>query len=386
MSPTHFGDMIFAPRDLSIDLANGLVKRGHEVYFFTAPDVKTTAHLVGGDANLLQRDYVHAMLGNTKSERLEWGYTSVLKHNYETDLTMRCYQMAAKEGFDIIHSYHERMAHFFDELAGIPTVYTLHDPLPASELNLKYWLLQKFTHHKYVSISNAFRVHPTLQLNFVDTVYHGIRTPQVESSARSGTYLSFMARLIAEKGIEDAIETARQVCLPLKVASSKTKENTSDDGYFNTKIAPLVKESDVQFTGFMDAQGKQKFFNDAIALLFPIHWEEPFGMVMIEAMACGTPVVAYNRGSVPEIVKDGVTGFIIEPDDEASTKSQAPNPKQIQNSKFKIQKKGVEGLVEAVKRIGEIDRAACRAHVEENFTVEKMVEGYERVYKKVLGI
>lgn len=368
--------MIFAPRDLSIDLANGLVKRGHEVYFFTTPDIMTTAHLIGGDKDLLEKDYVHAMLGNTQSERLEWGYRSVLKHNFETDLTMRCYQMVKKEGFDIIHSYHERMAHFFDEMTGIPTVYTLHDPLPESELNLKYWLLQKFSHHNYVSISNAFRVHPTLHLNFVDTVYHGIRTPQGEASERGGTYLAFMARLIAEKGIEDAIETATQVHVPLKVASSKAKENTSDDAYFNTTIAPLVKKNDVQFTGFMDVGGKQKFFANAIALLFPIHWEEPFGMVMIEAMACGTPVIAYNRGSVAEIVKDGVTGFII--NEMPNVECQIINGKQLQ-----IQKTGIEGLVEAVKRIGEIDRAACRRHVEENFTVEKMVEGYEKVYQKV---
>ncbi|MDO8451701.1 MAG: glycosyltransferase, partial [bacterium] len=237
MSPTHFGDMIFAPRDLSIGLADGLVQRGHEVYFFTAPDVVTTARLIGGDKELLDRDYVRAMLGGTKSERLEWGYTSVLKHTFEMDLTMRCYQMAVKEGFDIIHSYHERMAHFFDEMTDIPTVYTLHDPIPDSELNLAYWLLQKFSHHKYISISNAFRLHPTLHLNFVDTVYHG--TPSVENvvNSKSRSYLAFMGRPIREKGIVDAIETAKHVHMPLKIASSRARESINDDAYFTTSIA-----------------------------------------------------------------------------------------------------------------------------------------------------
>ncbi|MBI5619392.1 glycosyltransferase, partial [Candidatus Gottesmanbacteria bacterium] len=111
-------------------------------------------------------------------------------------------------------------------------------------------------------------------------------------------------------------------------------------------------------------------------------WEEPFGLVMIEAMACGTPVIAYNRGSVAEIVKDGVTGFIIEDDNTTNTTNTANKP----ISQWVIKKKGIEGLVEAVKRIGEIDRAACRKHVEEHFTVEKMVEGYEQVYNKLLHL
>ena len=127
---------------------------------------------------------------------------------------------------------------------------------------------------------------------------------------------------------------------------------------------------------------KYDFLGNAKAFLFPIHWEEPFGLVMVEAMACGTPVVAYNRGSVPEIVKDGVTGFIVDPPEE-DLNSQISNHNDQQGS-WIIKKRGIEGLVEAVRRISEIDRKACKKHVEEHFTVDHMVDGYIDVYRKIL--
>lgn len=360
MSPTKFKDMIFAPRDLAVSLADGLVEKGHDVYFFTAPDVQTKAHVVSGDTKLVEYDYVESMLNGRDNERLHWGFFGTMKHNFEIDLTQRCYHMAEKEHFDIIHSYHERLAHFFNETTGFPTVYTLHDPLPLRELDLKYWLLQKFAHHNYVSISNAFRRHPTLLLHFVDTVYHGIKIHTFPQSLEQGGYIAFMARLIKEKGADQAIQAAKRLSIPLKIASSTAAENINDDEYFNTTIKPNLDPALITFTDFMDGNEKYDFFAKASCLLFPIQWEEPFGMVMIEAMACGTPVVAYNRGSVSEIVRDGVTGFVVDPD------------------------RGVDGLVEAVRRIEEIDRAACRKHVEEHFTIEKMVDGYERVYQRVI--
>jgi len=132
----------------------------------------------------------------------------------------------------------------------------------------------------------------------------------------------------------------------------------------------------VEDESFFGEEDRAPFLGNAKALLFPILWEEPFGMVMIEAMACGTPVIAYNHGSVSEIVVDGLTGFIIDPDNE-----DRPN-----KGKWVIKKQGVEGLVEAIRRIGELNRNACRKHVEANFTVEMMVRGYELIYKKILGI
>lgn len=374
MSTTKYKDMIFAPRELVILLANGLVKRGHEVYLFTSPDIKTDAKIVAGDERLIKDSYIEEKMSSHPSERFKWASFYNLKRNYEIDLTQRCYKMALKGKLDIIHSYHDTLAHFFDELIGFPTVYTLHDPLPTNKNSLIYWLLDKYTNQNYVSISNSFRQHPSLRLNFIQTVYHGLDLENYKQSLNKGEYLAFMGRMAPEKGLDSAITVAKEAKIPLKIATSTVSANANVP-YYKDIIEPIMHDSLVTFTGFMDKDAKCEFLGEAIGLIFPLQWEEPFGMVMIEAMACGTPVIAYNRGSVPEIVRDGVTGFIIDSDDEDRSGK----------GSWIIKKQGVEGLIEAVKRIGEIDRKACREHVEENFTVEKMVEGYEKVYRKILA-
>ena len=159
----------------------------------------------------------------------------------------------------------------------------------------------------------------------------------------------------------------------LKIASDKTHFNTE---FVKNKVLPYVDGDKIVHAGFfVTSMEKNNFLNKAKALMLPILWDEPFGLVMIEAMACGTPVIAYNRGSVSEIVRDGVTGFIIDPDNE-----DRPG-----KGTWVIKKQGIEGLVEAIKRIEEIDRRACRKHVEENFSVSKMVEGYEKIYNQILN-
>ncbi len=378
MSPTRFGEMIFAPRELSVWLADGLVERGHDVFFFTAPDVATHATVVPGDMSLME-DMREEKLAAAGGERMKWASFYTRKRNYELDLTQRAYAMAREGKLDIIHSYHDTLAHFFDELTGFPTVYTLHDPLPRPG-TLPYWLLTKFAHHRYVSISDAFRRQDRLTVNFVATVYHGVpAVPAVGRESKERPYLAFMGRMAREKGITDAIEAARRSGLPIRIATSQREENRQSS-FFQTDVAPRLGAGNAELVGFMDVVAKDAFLAGARALLFPIHWEEPFGLVMIEAMACGTPVIAYNRGSVPEIVRDGVTGFIVEEKDRGNqgnrgNQGERPGP-------WVIRKRGIEGLVEAVGRIGEIDRAACRRHVAEHFTVEQMVAGYEKIYER----
>lgn len=370
MSPMRYADMIFAPRELSISLADGLVKQGHEVYFFTAPDVQTNAHLVGGDKQLLEDSLMEEKLKDHSDDRFKWASFYTRKRNFEIDLTTKCYRLAKEGKLDVVHSYHETFAHFFDDFTNFPTVYTLHDPLPKNPKSLSYWLLKKFSHHKYVSISDAFRRDNSLGLNFIETVYHGFTIPSPSSSR--GNYLAFIGRMAKEKGIEFAIDAAKQSGLSLKIATSMDKD--LDSAYFKEVVEPRVDKKLISFLDFLPELERFEFLGNALCLLFPIQWEEPFGMVMIEAMACGTPVVAYNRGSVSEIVRDGLTGFIVDPDDE-------DRPKK---GSWVIKKQGIEGLIEAVKRIGAIDRSVCRKHVEENFSVEKMVEEYETVYQKAL--
>lgn len=379
MSPKYYKDRIFAPRDLSISLANGLVDRGHEVYFFTAPDIETKAKLIIGDRNLLQNNFIEEKLQNKPSGQTKWASLYNLKRNYELDLTERCYKMAIQGKLDIIHSYHDTLAHFLNDLTGFPTVYTLHDPLSTNKTGLSYWLLNKFSHHNYVSISNAFRKHDQLHLNFVSTVYHGVKALVKKDFSDNECYLAFIGRMEKEKGIELAIDVANLVGIKLIIATSPVEQSMSLPYYLDI-IAPNVDPKTVSLVGFLGEEQKYNFLANAFCLLFPILWEEPFGMVMIEAMACGTPVIAFARGSVPEIVKDGQTGFIINPSDS-----------DIRGD-WVIKKTGVDGLIEAVKKVTSMTREeyqnmrhACRTHVEKNFTVEKMVEGYEKTYRKLLA-
>lgn len=372
MSRALFKDMIFAPRDLSIALADGLVDKGHEVYFFTAPDIKTRATLIAGDSAFFQDSLVEKKLQGQPNDRLKWASFYARKRYYEMDLIQRCYKMALDGKLDIIHSYHDVLGHFVNELTGFPTVYTLHDPLPSDENDLSYWLLEKFKQQNYVSISKAFQRFNKPNLHFVDTVYHGINVSNSQFFPDQGEYVAFIGRMEKEKGVDIAIHTAKATGKKIKIATSPEEQGKK---YYQDVIAPFV-DAQVELTGFVDSQRKYDFLGQALCLLFPIQWEEPFGMAMIEAMACGTPVVAFNRGSVSEIVRDGLTGFIIDQDNE-----DRPG-----KGSWIIKKQGVEGLIEAVNRIGEIKREACRKHVEENFTIEKMVEGYENVYRKIAGV
>lgn len=364
--------MIFAPRDLAVSLADGLVDVGHEVHFFASPDIQTKAHLIGGDPWLLEEKGYEEKMKGLPSERKKWASFYMRKRDFEMDLTTKVYEMATQGKLDVVHSYHDTMAHFFNQMSSFPTVYTLHDPLPQHE-SLEYWLLHKFSRHNYVSISEAFRKNSHLQLNFVNTVYHGIPVSEYKASPTLGDYLICIGRMVPEKGIHTAIDLAEHVNLPLKIATSSAAENEFNV-YYQNEIAPRVKENkNITFTGYLTGGAKVDFLAGAKALIFPIGWEEPFGMVMIEALACGTPVIAYNRGSVAEIIEDGVTGFVIDPDD-----MDRPG-----KGGWVIKKQGIEGLAEAVGRLGAIDRNKCRERVEKKFSVSQMVAGYERVYKQV---
>lgn len=369
---------IFAPKDVAVALADGLVGRGHEVTSYTSRDVATKATIVPGDSELTDRDLAYFLFRNR--DKLEQQYTvaEIVKRDFEYGLTLAAYQDAVTGKLDIIHSFHDFGAHYFNELTKFPTVYTIHDPLPQTDTTIEYQRLKKFAHHNFVSISNSQR-RGIVDLNFAATVYHGLDISAYDFQPKHSDYLIHFGRIMEDKGTDVAIEVAKQVGMPIHLATSTLRANRSQD-FYDQKIAPLVDGKTVCLAGFLEGKEKSSYIGAGRAFVFPLAWEEPFGMVMIEAMACGTPVIAYNRGSVAEIVKDGVTGYIVDPDDN-TTNNPINTNKPI--NQWVIKKRGVEGLVEAVKRIGEIDRAACRRHVEEHFTIEKMVEGYEKVYEKV---
>jgi glycosyltransferase involved in cell wall biosynthesis len=173
-------------------------------------------------------------------------------------------------------------------------------------------------------------------------------------SSKKGAYLAFLGRLTAEKGPEDAIRIARAAGMPLKIAAKIPRAET---GYFKRHIEPEIDGEAVELVGEVDERSKQPFLSNAAALLFPVKWPEPFGLVMIEAMACGTPVIAYRAGSVPEVIEDGVTGFIVDTEDDA---------------------------VEAVRKLGRIDRRQVRARFEQRFAANRMAKAYERLYQSLV--
>jgi glycosyltransferase involved in cell wall biosynthesis len=207
-----------------------------------------------------------------------------------------------------------------------------------------------------VSISNDQR-RPVPKANFAATVYHGLPVDLHRPTASRGDYVAFLGRISPEKRPDRAIQIAARAGLPLKIAA---KVDNVDRAYWDTVIAPLVARYDnVEFVGEIDEGRKASFLGNARALLFPIDWPEPFGLVMIEAMACGTPVIAWNRGSVPEVIDDGVTGFIVDDEMEA---------------------------VAAIRRLAMLERIRVRRAFEQRFTVERMAMDYLSVYRGLPGV
>jgi glycosyltransferase involved in cell wall biosynthesis len=229
---------------------------------------------------------------------------------------------------------------------------TLHGRLNIPDLQPLY---HEFAREPVVSISDAQRG-PIPWANWLGTVYHGLPYDLHAFRERPGTYLAFLGRISPEKRVDRAVHIARRTGMPLKIAA---KVDTADRTYFKETIEPLLKatNSPVEFVGEIRGSDKDDFLARTHALLFPIDWPEPFGLVMIEALACGTPVIAWRRGSVPEVIEDGVTGFIVD---------------------------SLEQAVEAVARVSTLSRRKCRQVFEERFTSTRMTQDYVRLYQRLL--
>jgi glycosyltransferase involved in cell wall biosynthesis len=314
-------------------LTEELVRQGHDVTLFASGDSETAARLVAGSRRALWN---------------EPGCRDTLPHH------VRLVELVAREAdrFDVIH-FHLDYVHL--PAVGrlpCPTVTTLHGRLYAPD---EEGLFDVYAHVPLVSISNAQR-RPIARANWQATVYHGM--PQGVHTFREGpgSYLAFLGRVSPEKGLDKAIEIARLVGMPLRVAA---KIYPAERPYYDDVIEPMLRASPwVEFVGEVGGASKDAFLGGARAVLFPIEWEEPFGLVMIESMACGTPVVAFRRGSVPEVMTDGVTGFVVD---------------------------DVRGAVEAVRATAALDRAGCRRAFVERFSVVRMASDYLAVYRRLVA-
>ncbi len=312
-------------------LTEELVNQGHEVTLYASGDSATRAQLVPCCSEALR-------LGGDHADFLPV-YTLMLDQVF-----------ADAPSFDIVH-FHIGYLHFpLTRRAGIPTVTTLHGRLDMANLFRVY---RRFREMPVVSISNAQR-EPLSWLNYQATVYNGVPAELFDFQDGIGDYLVFVGRISPEKRADRAIEIAKRVGMEVKIAA---KVDPVDGTYFKEVIKPLLNHPLVDYLGEISDAEKNELLGGAYALLLPIDWPEPFGLVMIEAMACGTPVVAYRNGSVPEVLDDGVTGFIVNNIDQAVT---------------------------AVERIAALPRKRCREVFEKRFSAARMTRDYLAVYERLV--
>lgn len=311
-------------------LTEELVSQGHDVTLFASGDSVTKARLISPcerslrlSADCMDPHVHHAIL-----------YDQVLSR---------------KEDFDILH-FHTDYFHFpFTKNLGVPTLTTLHGRLDIPDL------LSLYTHFDevpIVSISFSQR-EPLDKVNWVGNVYHGLPLGLHPASNQPGDYLAFLGRISPEKRPDRAIRIAQRAGMRLKIAA---KIDKVDREYFESQIKPLLKRPGIEYIGEISEAEKSSFLGDALAYLFPIDWPEPFGLTMIEAMACGTPTIAFNCGSVPEVIEDGVSGYIVESEEEA---------------------------VRALGRLHRLNRGVCREAFEARFSASRMAEDYLTIYRNL---
>lgn len=333
------------------NIVQELVRKGHQVYLIASGDSQTKAKLLPVFPKTL-RTYTEAQDMKTRDSLKFIGVGKVLEYLKNIDA-------------DIIHNHLGWRLLPFSQIIKMPIITTLHGPLHIDYQKLVYG---KFKKNKYISISkNQKESFPSL--NYIGTVYNGIDLKKFQFSVKAKDYLAFLGRMSPEKGPVEAIKSAKRSGFKLKMAA---KIDVVDKDFFKIKVSPLINHKQIDFLGEVNHKRKAELLKNAKALLCPIQWREPFGLFFIEAMACGTPVIAFNRGSVPEIIKDGETGFIVAP----FNKKAKPN---------------IEGFVKAIKKIYQMPeteykkmRYNCRKHVEKNFSLEKMTSEYEKIYYRIL--
>ncbi len=320
-------------------VTNELVKRGHDVTLFAAGNSKTKAKL--------KSVFPKSLL----EEKVDWYHRS-------QNLINAANAVKNADKFDVIHNYAGDNAMFFSDISKTPMLTTLCNVLPdpkqpKSDEYITYNYYARKTN--FVSISFNQRIHTDIKFNYAGTVYCGIDVNKFIFNPKPKNYLAWLGRIHQGKGLAEAVDVSGKSKSQLIIAGNVTCQ--SDEDYFNG-VKPKIDGKKIKYIGEVGPAKKNELLGNAKAVLFPTKWEEAFGFVMIEAMACGTPVIAFNKGSVPEVIKHNKTGFIVKNEKE---------------------------MVEAIEKIDKINRADCRKHIENNFTVEKMVDGYERIYGKIIG-
>src|SRR5882757_6846997 len=312
-------------------LVDELVSLGHEVTLFASGDSRTAARLHAVWPRALR-------LGRPKTDPMV----------AQAALLEAVAQKASE--FDVIHAHIDWLHLPLFSRLGVPFLTTCHGRLDLPGFPN---VVSRFPEAPFVSISDNQRV-PLHDTKWLGTVYHGLPPDLFRPTFEPGSYLAFLGRLTVEKGPEAAIRIARAAGMPLRIAAKMPR---GERNYFKEKLEPQIDGEQVQLTGEVNDETKRQFLAGAAALLFPIDWLEPFGLVMIEAMACGTPVIAFKSGSVPEVIDDGITGFVVP---------------------------GEAAAIQAIGRLSELDRRQVRRHFEKRFTTRRMAQEYLRQYEALV--
>jgi glycosyltransferase involved in cell wall biosynthesis len=313
-------------------LVDELVELGHDVTLFASGDSRTKAKLYPVWPRALRL----GRMGVDPNAACAMLVEAIAEH---------------AAGFDLIHSHVDWLPLPVLSRTDVPYLTTMHGRLDLPGLPD---VIGAFPKAPFVSISDNQR-RPLPEANWIATIQHGLPKGLFRPSYEPGSYLAFLGRLTVDKGPEDAMRIARAAGMPLRIAAKIPRAETA---YFKKKLEPNIDGEKIELVGEVDEARKQPFLAGAAALLFPIDWPEPFGLVMIEAMACGTPVIAYRSGSVPEVVEDGVTGFVVE---------------------------NAAKAIEAVNDLGRLDRRAVRARFEERFVASRMAREYESRYRELIA-
>jgi len=313
------------------NLTEALVKLGHDVTLFASGDSRTSAHLVPG---------IERAINFARNVDVAAHHVAMLQDVYRR-----------ADSFDVIHSHLDYLTLPFLGMTPTSTVLTLHGRVDAPEYQRVY---RAYPDANYVAISNSQRSDAP-NVNWIGMAYHGIDVEDFTFYPKPGDYLCFVGRISPEKRADRAIEIATRAGIPLKIAA---KVDPTDEDYFNAEIKPLLKHPLVEYLGQLDEMSKRELMGKSLALVLPIDWPEPFGMVFIEALACGTPVLTCPCGSVPELLRDGVTGYI---------------------------RRTVAELAALVPALSSISRAGCRAYAKQRFDTRRMALDYVNIYSQVQG-
>ena len=340
--------IVYAPMDVAVDVGEGLAKKGHWVDFYAPEGSRVNVtRVIGDNLKPLKQNGSHPVLQGPNVDNAEQHKIFNLWDQY---LLAQMFKEAEKGDYDILHIHPiDRALPLALSHPKIPVVYTLHDPIYPwrAEIFKMFASPNQF----YVSISDNQRL-PAPHLNYVRTVYNGVRLDEFPFSDKHDGYLLFVGRLHPEKGVAEAVEAALKADERLIIVGPPVTGE-----YWDTKVKPFIGGK-IEYVGYVPREELFEYYQKAKAVLVPIMWEEPFGLIMTEAMACGAPIVAFRRGSVPEIIEDGRNGFIVN---------------------------NVEEMAEAIKKVDAISRKECRRTVEEKFAIEKMVEGYEAAFETIIN-